>query len=166
METRSIRGTPYTVSRCGKVFSPFGRNLSPWIENNSGYLLIRIRVNKKRKCLRLHRIIAECWLPNPENKKYVKHKNDNKNDNSVDNLEWGDVSDNTQEGYDNKCYHSEKRSHGIKVINKDTTEELFFKSIRSAAEELNLNRKNITAIPKDRKTNTYNYEFYYITPND
>lgn len=162
MEKRFIRNTNYTVTKDGRVFSPFGNEISTWIENNSGYTLFRIRIDKKPKCLRLHRIVAECWLPNPENKKYVKHKNDNKSDNSVNNLEWGNVSDNTKEGYDNGCYSSNKRSHGIKIINKSTNEIMIFKSIREASDTLNLNRKNITAILKNKKSNTYNYEFYYI----
>lgn len=159
---KKIRGTEYTVTNDGKVYSPKGKELSPWIENNTGYALIRIRINKKPKCLRLHRIVAEAWIPNPHNKKYVKHKNDNKTDNSASNLEWGDVSDNTQEGYDNGCYKSEKRCHKVQAVHKNTNDIFIFKSIREAAETLNLNRKNITAILKQKKTNTYEYEFYYI----
>lgn len=159
---RSIRGTNYTVTKDGKVFSPFGKELNPWVENNSGYKLIRIRIDKKPKCLRLHRLVAEAWLPNPHNKTFVKHKNDNKNDNTVDNLEWGENSDNTKEGYTNGCYKSSKRSHDVKVVHKVTNEVQIFKSIRAAAESLGLNRKNITAILKNKKQNYYDYEFYYI----
>lgn len=163
---KKIRDTEYFITEDGEVISPFGRKIKPWKESNTGYLLVRIRRNKKSLCLRLHRILAEAYLPNPEGKSYVKHKNDNIEDNSLMNLEWGDRPDNTQEGYDNGCYHFVNRKHKVKAVDKYTGKEFIFESIRSLAEALNLNRKNVTAILKERKVNNYNYEFYYEMPND
>jgi hypothetical protein len=141
--------------------------MSPWIENNSGYYLFRVRRDNKPLCLRLHRILAEAFIPNPDNKPFVRHLNDIKTDNRLCNLEWGDNPTNTKEGYDNGCYQFKTRSYSILVIHKKTGEILTFKSLRSASEELNLNRKNISAILKGKKTSTYVYDFKYLeTPND
>lgn len=168
MEWSYVRGTEYIIYENGDVVSPYGKVLSPWRETNTGYLLVRIRENNKPLCLRLHRLLAECFKENPNNKPFVRHLNDVKDDNRLDNLEWGDNPTNTQEGYDNGCYaFPSKNRYGIKATHKGTGEVKTFPSIRSCAEGLKLNRKNISAILKARKSNTYIYEFeYYEMPND
>lgn len=163
---KKIRDTKYFITEDGKVISPFGRVMTPWRENNSGYLLVRLRKNKKVLCVRLHRVLAEAYIPNPDGKGYVKHKNDDKTDNSLSNLEWGERPDNTKEGYDNGCYKFFCRSHNVKAVSKVTGEVFEDKSIRKLSETLGLNRKNITAVLKGIKRNTYDYEFYYVMPND
>ena len=165
MELRKIRDTNFTVSEKGEIFSPAGKRMSTWIENNTGYTLFRIHFEGKKKCYRLHRIVAESWIENPEKLPFVKHKNDDKTNNSAENLEWGANPDNVKEGYENGCYKFNTRSYKVYVTLKDTGEVLEFKSLRSLAETLNVNRKNVAAILDERKTNTYdNYEFSYKCP--
>lgn len=48
----------------------------------------------KRKDLYIHRLVAEYFIPNPDNKKYVNHINFIRNDNRVENLEWGTMKEN------------------------------------------------------------------------
>lgn len=162
MELRKIRDTDYLVSRCGKVFSPRGKQLSTWVENNTGYTLVRIRRNKKPLCLRLHVIVGESWIPNPDNLPFVKHTNDDKTNNHADNLSWGRNRDNVQEGYDNGCYRFKTRSYAVSATNKSTGEMYEFKSLRQLSEVLGLHRKNVAAILAGNKKNTYNYEFRYL----
>ena len=162
MELRKIRDTDFLISEDGKIFSPKGKQISTWIENNTGYTLFRIHFNGKKRCYRLHRILAECWIPNPDNLPFVKHKNDDRTYNTVSNLEWGANPDNVQEGYDNQRYKFKTRSYKVYVTNKETNEVLVFKSLRSLAETLGLNRKNVAAVLDNRKNNTYtNFEFSY-----
>lgn len=165
-ELRNIRDTEFKISKDGNIYSPSGKKISTWIENNTGYVLFRIHYNGIKKCYRLHRIVAECWLPNPDNLPFVKHKNDNKKLNNVENLEWGANPDNVKEGYDNSCYKFHTRSYKVSAIHKETKEKLVFKSLRSLAETLSLNRKNVAAILDGKKLNTYNYEFCYEMSND
>lgn len=165
MELRKIRDTDFLISKEGKIYTPAGKLLSTWIENNTGYMLFRICFEGKTRCYRLHRILAECWIPNPDNLPFVKHKNDDKKNNSVDNLEWGANPDNVQEGYDNQRYKFKTRSYKVYVTNKETGEVSVFKSLRSLAETLGLNRKNVAAVLDGRKKNTYiNFEFSYKCP--
>lgn len=69
----------YAVSRCGKVLRKMLCYTPPI--RPDGYATLG------RKKL-MHRVVASCWIPNPENAKHVHHINGNKADNRVDNLEW------------------------------------------------------------------------------
>jgi hypothetical protein len=69
--------------------------------DKDGYKIISTRRDDGRSTtVRVHRLIAEAYIPNPENKPVVNHKNGIKDDNQVENLEWVTVSENTQHGYD------------------------------------------------------------------
>lgn len=135
--------------------------LSKWIDN-LGYYMVAFRVSGKKKYVRVHRLIAETLIPNPNNLPMVNHKDTDKLNNSLINLEWCTNSYNTQEAYDCNLYKSTYRCD-VRAIHKDSKEVFEFTSIRECAKELGLNRKTITSILKgEKKTNNYDYDFEYI----
>ncbi len=86
----TISGTDgiYCVSDFGKVRNnKTGRILIPQ-ESHHGYLRVDISVNGKRKNFYVHRLVADAFLPNPNNFPQINHKDENKKNNSVWNLEW------------------------------------------------------------------------------
>ena len=83
--------------------------------NNSGYQTVSI--DGQSYCL--HRIIAEQWLPNPDNLKEVNHKNHIRDDNRLENLEWMSASDNRR---DRKKAHKQKFEYVEEI--PDTAVEL------------------------------------------
>lgn len=106
------------------------------------------------------------FIPNPNNLPQVNHKDGDKLNNNIDNLEWISNKDNTQHGYDNGLYKFKTRCHAINVYTKDYKFYKQYKSIRSMCEELGINRKTVTMILKGEKvTNNYNYEFEYVEEN-
>lgn len=67
-----------------------------------GYYRIRVTDidTGSRKYLRVHRLVAEAFIPNPEGYDIVMHLDNDKSNNSASNLKWGTVSENTQQAYD------------------------------------------------------------------
>lgn len=58
--------------------------------NRGGYLQVQLHNNGKLTTHRVHRIIAETFIPNPDNLPQVNHKDENRQNNAIDNLEWCD----------------------------------------------------------------------------
>lgn len=67
-----------------------------------GYEKVMLYKNKKGYCKQVHRLVAENFIPNPNNLPQVNHKDGNKLNNKVDNLEWVSCSDNIKHAYDTK----------------------------------------------------------------
>jgi hypothetical protein len=63
--------------------------------NDKGYFRCNLKKDGKRYDCLVHRLVAESFLKNIENKNFVNHKNGIKNDNRVENLEWCNLSENT-----------------------------------------------------------------------
>jgi len=91
----------YYITDTGCVYSrntynnPKGRFKKLKLEKSKkGYL--RVRLNKDGKSIhkQVHRLVAEAFIPNPKNKSQVNHKDGNKENNSVKNLEWVSVKEN------------------------------------------------------------------------
>ena len=136
--------------------------LHPFIDN-VGYLQLILRdENGNKKHIRVHRIIAKYFVSNPNNLDFINHIDGNKINSRANNLEWVTNSENTKHGYDNNLYHSKHRNIKIEVYDLDNNYLNTFKSIRSASESLGINRKTLSRILFDNKTNNYNYKFKII----
>ena len=146
----------------GTVHNKKGHNISRW-KDNSGYLQVKLSKEGKWYYKRVHRLVAEAFIPNPHNLKQVNHIDGDKTNNEVSNLEWIDNKNNTQHGYDNNLYHSKHRNIKIEVYDKITHQLInTYKSIRETANELNINRKTLSRILFDNKENNYDYDFKAI----
>ena len=80
----------YIIYTNGDVYSkPWKRYKKP-TKDKDGYLFMIFYKNGKSKLLKVHRVVAITYLPNPNNYKEVNHKNGIRDDNRVENLEWCD----------------------------------------------------------------------------
>ena len=97
----------YKVSNLGRILSLNYRNtgkaelMNP-STNTDGYFKVTLRKNGKRKTCYVHRLIAQTFIPNPENKSEVNHIDEDKTNNRVDNLEWKWHKDNINHGTHNE----------------------------------------------------------------
>lgn len=66
---------------------------------SKGYLKVKLNKNSKSKWFLVHRLVAQAFIPNPENKPQVNHKDGNKFNNCVENLEWNTNSENQLHSY-------------------------------------------------------------------
>lgn len=129
----------YTIYSDGKVYSNKSKKfIKPHIEN--GYYRIRLWINGEGKNYKLHRIIAECFLEKQELKNQVNHKDCNKLNNEVSNLEWCNNSENQLHAY----------KHGLNVsIHKKVVLDLetgvFYDSATELAKEIGMNRVTLIA---------------------
>jgi hypothetical protein len=90
----------YTIYSDGKVYSNKSKKfIKPHIEN--GYYRIGLYIDGKPKTYKLHRLIGECFIENPEGKNQINHKDCNKLNNDVSNLEWCNNSENQLHAYQN-----------------------------------------------------------------
>lgn len=142
------------------------RKICQWVDN-VGYYQCNLYKDKKRYFKRVHRLVAETFIDNPQNLPEVNHKDGNKLNNNIINLEWATNSDNTQHGYDNNLYRFKTRSYPVNVYDKITGKFITtYPSIRSMCADLGLNRKTVTMILNGVKiTNNYDYLFEYVEEN-
>lgn len=84
----------------------------------NGYLLIKLCKNGDAKHKSVHRIVAETFIPNPQNKSQVNHINGNKKDNRIENLEWATMSENIRHAYKNNLIDLELQKERIRAIGR------------------------------------------------
>ena len=102
----------FSVARKGTS----GNEIIPQINTLNGYLRVGLSKDNKRKKVMLHRIIAENFIPNPNNYNTIDHINGNKLDNRIENLRWCSQAENTR--FDNHKIRSNNTS-GFRGISFD-----------------------------------------------
>ena len=94
----------YSINKNGDIISHFENGkveYRKFLINETGYCYIQLWKNNKGKSLKIHRLVAQSFIPNPNNKPHVNHKNGIKTDNRVENLEWCTRSENMIHAYSN-----------------------------------------------------------------
>ena len=156
-EWRPISGYEglYDVSSQGRVrsWAPRGRThkepkiLVP-ISFPSGYHFVGLWKDHKEKTVKVSRLVAQAFIPNPDNLPCVNHKDENKGNNCVDNLEWCDVKYNSNYGTRNArlstiLMNREDMSHSVQQFDLDGNLIATYPSIIEAHRQTGADRKSI-----------------------
>lgn len=151
----------YSINEKGEIKNNITKKiLSLSINKDSGYYQIDLWKNNKSRKYALHRLVANNFIPNLENKPTVDHIDGNRLNNDISNLRWATYSE------QNSRFNTfGVRSEKIKVINVNG-EELIFNRIKDVAEHFNCNISNISQMLKKgtfgKRGKTRNYKFIYM----
>ena len=161
----------YEVSNLGRVKS-LGKNLYNINENtysfhayshimkpstNKGYLQVNLSKNGVLKCIKVHRLVAMAYIPNPNNYPQVNHKNEIRNDNRVENLEWCNNKYNSNYGSRNA-----KLSKKVAQYTKDDVFVNEFKSCIEVEKQLGFSNGHISKCCLGKRKSAYGYHWRYI----
>ena len=91
----------YNINTKGDVKSVRNNKILKQFTTKCGYKSVELNLNGKAKKFLIHRLVAETFITNSNNKPHVNHKDGNKSNNDVSNLEWVTRSENMHHAYDN-----------------------------------------------------------------
>ena len=136
-----------------------GRIISQHI-SNSGYYNVPLRKNKIRKFYFVHRLVAQTFLDNPENKPQVNHIDGNRLNNQVSNLEWATRSENVNHALRTGLLHGlrgDLSPHKVAVLQyeKDGTFVREWSCMADAARFLNGTKAGIYSACRQKNCKTY-----------
>ena len=122
-----------------------------------GYVQYELLKDGKRKGFKAHRLVAEAFIPNPDNKKEINHINGNKHDNSVFNLEWCTTSENQLHSH----YVLRKGIVKVKQYSLDNKLIKVWDSIKEASKNLNIDATSITKVCRNNRHSAGGYLWTY-----
>ena len=153
----------YWISNLGNVKSKH-KILKPVI-NKDGYYCVTLSKKGKLKTYTLHRLIALHFIENPDNLPQVNHKDENKLNNSISNLEWCTQQYNHDYGTRNiRTGKSQINKQGSKVLLQYDLQDNFIKefpSVSAASRELGKSQANISKCANGFKNQAYGYKWKF-----
>lgn len=179
-EWREIAGTKgfIEVSNEGRVRSLLSGNpriLKTSIDSK-GYHRIRITIERVKMSYKVHREVAKAFIDNPQELPQVNHKDGNKDNNSVSNLEWVTNQENAHHAVKSGLWDSvidgarqenESRKKPILAYRIDTNESPCTKYFDSIAEaEREIGSRHITDVLKGKRSHTKGWSFQYARGGD
>lgn len=172
-EWRDIKGyeNEYRVSNMGRVMSLLGKKpriLKP-SKNKRGYLKVQLHCNNDK---RVHRLVAEAFIDNPNNYREVNHKDENPCNNRVDNLEWCTHKYNLNYGTCQQRARDKQKETFPQLNRKDLSLPVIclntltiYPSIQEASRHFGIRTSLICRVCKGKQNHTNGLKFMYVNKN-
>lgn len=144
----------YEVSDKGRVRSlKYGKErILKQRRDKDGYIQVDLYKNCDQKTCKVHRLVAQAFIPNPDNLPQVNHKDENKTNNSVQNLEWCDCKYNINYGT-----HNQRISKPVLQFTKDGEFVKEWKSATDVKRNLGFAQQYISSCCTGKHKSAYNY---------
>ena len=150
-----VKSLNYNHTGTEKILKP--------MKNTHGYLQIYLCKDGHVKTLKVHRLVAEAFIQNPNNLATVNHKDEVKTNNVASNLEWMSVKDNINYGTRNKRV-AESLSKKVQMFDKSTGELLAtFPSTHEAERVTGINQGSISLCCLGKLKSAGGYVWKYLT---
>ncbi len=149
----------YKISNEGKIYS-ISRNKMKNLTLRRGYYTVRLS-NIVAKTFLVHRLITTLFIPNLENKTSVNHKDGNKLNNKVSNLEWCTNSENISHAYKNKLNKGARIRKICKLDNEGNVLKVY-DSMGEAARTENIGRGHLSAVCCGKRKTTGGFRWKYF----
>lgn len=160
---KEIEGFPgYFIEDNGRVWSEHSNKFLKPLHDTNGYLMVNLHKDGKQYSKRIHRLVAEAFIKNPNNYDQVNHIDENKENNNINNLEWCTVSYNNNYGT-----HYEKCVSALKTAKRATKQvqcvetKQIFSSITEASNYYNMSRQNLHQVLNNPKRTAGGYHWIY-----
>ena len=151
----------YRVSVYGDVYSKINhRMLKPKIDRY-GYKTVGLSRSGRTKWFTIHRLVAIAFIPNPDNLPTVNHKDENKLNNTVHNLEWSTVKDNDNYGTRNERMANSKKKNPIAQYDKNMNLICIHPGIKDAQRNTGVNRNSIRDVCNGKRSDAGGYIWRY-----
>lgn len=164
---KEIKNWPgYFITQDGQVWSEKSKRFLKFKDVN-GYNKAQLYNKGIRKYFFVHRLVAEAYIPNPNNLPFINHKDQNRKNNTVENLEWCNAQYNNNYGdriekIKNKLTNN-NHCKEIAMCDKNNGQIIkIFPSVNQAARYFNKSHSNIIATLKGRQKTCYGYKWIYI----
>lgn len=166
----------YEISNMGRVKSLLKTSRSVIMspsKNLQGYYNLSLFLHGKMRRHLVHRLVAEAFIPNQDNKPQVNHKNGNVIDNHVENLEWVTAKENMQHAFHvlkrkpnkpqlGKFGKLDPYAKAVKMFSKDGMFIKQFDCMLDAERELNIRSTNIAATCRGKRPSAGGYKWEYV----
>ena len=126
--------------------------------NKNGYNVVNLWKSNKKKTLKVHRLVAEAFIPNPHKKPYVNHLNAIRNDNNMNNLEWCTQKENILYAY----RISSRQTRRIEQYDLKNNFIRSWSSIKDASNKLKISDGHICSCCKGKRKSAGGFIWKYI----
>lgn len=141
----------YQISSMGSVYSKKVGRLLAQQPDKKGYLRVKFSKHNKGYTFKVHRLVAQAFISNPDNLPQINHKDEIITNNSVDNLEWCTPKYNANYGTRNQRCVCKQQFRPVIQLSKDGMFIKRWKNITSASKALGIDMSQISGVCRHKK---------------